>query len=305
MEVTVVIAAFAIDRLNDVLDCISSLRRQTFKVSQIILALDPVKSLIGFYKSKVPPYVDIVKSNKIGLSDARNAGIKEARGDIVAFIDDDAFADEKWVENLVRNYDDPNVMGVGGFIRPVWQTQRPKWFPEELDWIIGCSYKGLPDKKTTIRNPIGCNMSFRKEVFKVAGYFDTKTGRVGNLLMGHEDTEFAIRLYEEMPNRKILYDPEAVVNHRVAKTRTSLKYIARRSYSEGFSKALLASAKSDSRNMLYVEKDYLRDLLIGGVLDRLLRAEDLSCLLQAFALILSSSLVLLGYVTGKFTFQNT
>jgi glycosyltransferase involved in cell wall biosynthesis len=276
------------------------LKRQTFPAAEIILVLDPLKKLVEFYKSQVPHDVKIITSREAGLSSARNAGVEEARGEIIAFIDDDAIAEEKWLGNLVRNYEDPLVLGVGGLIKPVWESKRPSWFPEELDWIIGCSYKGLPENKAIIRNPIGCNMSFRKSVFEKAGYFGIDIGRVGSNLGSHEDTEFSIRITEKIPSHKILYDPTAVVYHKVPKSRTKMNYVARRSFAEGVSKAFFSRRKSNPTSILLVEKNYLRHLFSLGILGRLMRANKPKYVFQILVLLFSTWFVLLGYILENY-----
>lgn len=190
------------DRLNDVLNCIDSLRKQTFSPYEIILILDPDLKL-EFYASRVPSYVNVAISNERGLSNARNAGVRRASGDIVAFIDDDAIADIDWLRNLVKNYEYPSVFGVGGFVKPVWENERPMWFPEELDWIVGCSYKGLPEHRFVVRNPIGCNMSFFKDIFDKTGYFNANIGRFRRKLLGSEETEFSVRLLKIFQSRRL------------------------------------------------------------------------------------------------------
>lgn len=298
VSVSVVVATYSTERLNDVLDCISSLKRQTFPAADIILVLDPREMLVEYYKSRVPPEVRIVVSHDVGLSHARNAGIENATGEIVAFIDDDAVADEKWLENLVGNYEDLDVLGVGGMIEPMWENGRPGWFPEELYWIVGCSYKGLPESKGIIRNPIGCNMSFRKSIFEKIGYFDTEIGRVGNGLMAHEETEFSIRLLRRNPHCEILYDPEAVVHHKVPRSRANMKYIVIRSFAEGLSKAFFVRHRSNPASVLFVERNYLRRLFSTGILGRLIVANKPRYIFQILTLLLSTSLVVLGYLAG-------
>jgi glycosyltransferase involved in cell wall biosynthesis len=298
-RVSVVVCTYSEERLDHVLACIKSLKKQTLQPIKIILALDKDKALLDFYESHMPADVKIVVSSGFGLSNARNAGVKNAEGDIVAFIDDDAIADEKWLENLVKNYEDPLVLGVGGLIKPLWESKRPCWFPEELFWIVGCSYRGLPENKAIIRNPIGCNMSFRKSVFEKAGYFSADIGRVGSKLAAHEDTEFSIRMTEKIPGHKILYDPEAVVHHRVPKSRANLKYVARRSFAEGVSKAIFSCRKSNPTRILHVEKDYLTHLLLIVIPRRLIRGYKPENISQTLALLLSTWLVLMGYLVGK------
>ena len=81
-----------------------------------------------------------------------------------------------------------------GRIVPVFDRKRPRWLAEELDWIVGCTYKGMPETKAVVRNPIGANMAFRREVFDVAGKFRSEVGRYGKKLLGSEETELCMRL---------------------------------------------------------------------------------------------------------------
>jgi glycosyltransferase involved in cell wall biosynthesis len=297
-EVSVVISTYTAERINYVLECIRSLQKQTLPPKEIILALDPDEKLVEFYKLNVPDNVKIVVSEGYGLSYARNAGVKSAEGEIIAFIDDDAVADDRWLETLVRNYNDPNVMGVGGLIKPVWRSSRPLWFPEELDWVIGCSYKGLPECKAAVRNPIGCNMSFRREVFEKVGYFRPNMGRLGKSLLGGEEPELSIRILKKIPNAKILYDPLAIVYHIVTKDRLNLKYLITRSLNEGFSKAMISNLNGSLYN-LSTEKNYLRHLLRTAIPSRLKRFYNLYSLFQLTVLFVSLSSVLLGFILRK------
>src|SRR5439155_542168 len=77
---------------------------------------------------------------------ARTTGIDRAdRGDVIAFLDDDAVAEPDWLETMLRAYGDGSVMAVGGRIEPLWAAGRPGWFPPEFDWVVGCTYVGLPE----------------------------------------------------------------------------------------------------------------------------------------------------------------
>jgi len=75
-----------------------------------------------------------------GLSGARNTGAHAATGDVVVFLDDDARARSGWLARLLDGYRDPHVVGVGGRAEPMWQHGRPRWWPAEFDWVVGCSY---------------------------------------------------------------------------------------------------------------------------------------------------------------------
>jgi len=265
---------------------------------EIILVLDPDRDLGAFYASRVPRDVVIAFSGWPGLSNGRNAGVRQATGDIVAFIDDDAAADKDWLISLVKNYQDPHVLGVGGLVEPVWQNGRPRWFPEELDWVVGCSYKGLPRNRSSVRNPFGCNMSFRRNVFQQIGYFRTYIGRVGKIPLGSEEAEFSIRLLANILKSNIIHEPSAITYHRVPMHRKSIRYLAKRSLYEGFSKRLLERHVSGQIRALSLEKRYLEYLFTISLPSRLKRLHEFNSVLQLIVLLLSVSLVLAGYLIG-------
>jgi glycosyltransferase involved in cell wall biosynthesis len=303
VKISVVVSTYSRDRLKDLLDCIVSLKKQSLKPDEIILVLDPCPNLVEFYESELFEDVRVVVSQRRGLSNARNAGVRSSRGEIVSFIDDDAVADENWLENLVKNYEDTNVVGVGGLIKPLWEDGYPTWFPEELNWIVGCSYKGLPERKASVRNPLGCNMSFRKTVFEKVGYFRSDIGRFGKKLLASEETELSMRVLSKIQNSKIIYEPSAIVHHKVNKRRGSLKYVWVRSFYEGLSKAMI-SYKSSPSTKLSTEVSYLKYLLSVAIplrFKRIYKFEELSKLLT---LLISLFAVVTGFVTGKTVREN-
>ena len=172
-----------------------------------------------------------------GLSGARNTGLKAASQLVTAFLDDDAEARPGWLEHLVAPYSSPNVVATGGSVYPRWAGSRPRWLPPEFDWVVGCSYRGLPETTGQVRNPIGANMSMRTDPALDVGGFDESVGRVGTNTRGCEETELSIRLTARRPGSVILYVPAAAVDHYVAHERLTFKYFVRRCWHEGMSKA--------------------------------------------------------------------
>ena len=191
------------------------------------------------------------------------------------------------------------MVSVGGMIKPEWGGTRPKWFPEELDWIVGCSYRGLPETKASVRNAIGCNMSFRRTIFDEVGYFRHDVGRFGKHLLGSEEPELSVRIFEKIPKAKIVYNPEAVVHHKVSKGRKSLWYLWKRSFYEGLSKALLISSKKESEKALATEDRYLKYLVTHAIPSRLKKFYDFRSLSQLAILSLSLFAVFSGFASGK------
>ena len=296
--VTVVVCTHGKERASQTMKCIDSVRKQTLPPEEIILVLDdPDRNLATFYMRHVSSDVAIISPEGHGLGNARNSGVRRSTGDILAFIDDDAYADSKWLENLVTNYRDVHAIGVGGLIQPIWENGRPRWFPEELDWIVGCSYKGLPTQKSVVRNPIGCNMSFVREAFERVGYFRL-VSRVDFTLLAADEAEFSIRLLRNMPETRIIYDPSAVVYHRVPRYRSTFRYFVKRSFYEGLSKRILQTVEPRS---LSLETRYLAGLLGVSIISRLKHIAEPGTLPQLFALLVSISLVMVGYVCGMFS----
>jgi GT2 family glycosyltransferase len=262
-KVSIIISTYSMERKDYVLDCINSIKNQTLLPDEILLILDPLDDLISFYQKIIPDDVKIVKSNDFGLSKARNTGITIAEGEILVFIDDDAVAEKSWLNNLISNFSSKKIFAVGGLIRPLWEKNKPYWFPEELLWTIGCCYKGLPTKKSKIRNPIGCNMAFRKIVFDKVGFFKEKIGRLGKVLLAGEEAEFSLRIIEKLSEDAIIYDPSAIVYHNVPRSRAKLRYVLRRSFYEGVSKAIIT--KMESNTKLSTESSYIKYFLTKSI----------------------------------------
>src|SRR5205823_13368225 len=132
------------------------------------------------------------------------------------------------------------VVGTGGFAEAAWDGGRPPWFPPEFDWVVGCSYVGLPTTRALVRNPIGSTMSFRRAAVLEAGGFRSEIGRVGRSPVGGEETELCIRIGRARPDARIVFVPTARVRHRVPAARATWRYFTSRCYQEGRSKALIS-----------------------------------------------------------------
>lgn len=298
-KASVIVSTYTSLNLHFVLSCVESLRKQSVKPYEMILVLDPKPDLVEFYKSHGPSDIKVIVSNRCGLSNARNAGVASATGEILVFIDDDAIAEDTWLERLLDGYSSPDVVSVGGLIVPAWDNGCPLWFPEELNWIIGCSYKGLPETKSYVRNAIGCNMSFRRIVFEKVGNFRSDIGRFGKRLLAGEEAELSLRILEAMPDAKIVYDPTAIVHHRVPKSRGKFSYLFKRSFYEGVSKAMIGKREKGFQKSIYVENQYLKYLIGNAIPTRLKEIYRPKSFMQLLVLVFSATTVFLGYAVGK------
>lgn len=267
--VTVVLCTYTQRRWDSLLRAIASLRSQRRPPDQYLVVIDHNQPLLEQARSSFPSDIDVLASaDPRGLSGARNTGVQHAKGDVVAFLDDDAEADPGWLEELLRQYR-THVAGAGGVALPVWPGRgRPRWFPREFDWVVGCSYRGLPSSVTPQRNLLGAAMSFRRSVFDMVGTFDTAMGRLGSVPLGCEETEFALRIHRTLTGAQLVHVPPAVVHHHVAAERATVAYFLRRCYAEGISKAAVAQ-RAGSAQALSSERRYVRSTLPRGVVDGL------------------------------------
>lgn len=263
---SVIVCAYTDRRWAVLQESIQAALAQTPAPLEVLLVVDHNDALKQRCEAELRGEVRVLANEDAGgLSGARNTGVRHANGGIVAFLDDDAVPQEGWMHALLAPYADPKVMGVGGHVAPRWADGRPAWLPSEFWWTVGCSYRGLPTSPGPIRNPIGANMSFHRSAFAVAGAFTEGIGRLGSTPLGCEETEFSIRLRQDMPQGLIVYAPDARVSHLVTSDRTRWRYFVSRCWSEGLSKALVAR-EVGAADALSSERGYTLRTLPSGVL---------------------------------------
>ena len=301
MKISVIICTYTPARLKDLHQAIQSVQNQTRKPNEIIVSVDHNIEMFNQLKSELSLSIKVVhNTNTSGLSETRNTGIRCASGDIVAFIDDDAVAEKDWLESLTSHFCSSRVVAVGGKAIPIWLNgRRPTWFPEELDWIVGCTYKGLPLHGSEIRNVPGCNMAFRREVFEKIGFWRTEIGARGQAHKGGEEAELCLRIKHEMPGSLIFYEPERAIYHKVPPWRASLKWIFKNSFDQGVCKARLRKFSSLSPNPLSTENTYLRYLLLTSIPERLKRFYKLEAFCQIVVILLSIIATGTGYLVEE------
>ena len=299
-SVTVLICAYTERRWDQIVAAVESARAQTCPPEQIVLVIDHNPELLERSIAEIDGVDVMANRYESGLSGARNTGVDEAKGDIIAFLDDDARADHDWLEALVAPYADEGVVGTGGVARAAWPASRPSWFPAEFDWVVGCSYRGLPEHEAPIRNPIGANMSFRRSAFTTAGGFQTDVGRVGTLPLGCEETEFSIRLRSLVPGAQIIHVPDALVDHFVSADRLRVDYFLRRCIAEGVSKAAVTAHVGQEQG-LASERAYATRALPTGFLHGLVpgRTEGAWRPSRSAMIVVGLAATTLGYVLGR------
>lgn len=299
-SISVVICAYTEVRWRELVAAVASARRQTVAPLEVIVVVDHSPRLLERARAELPEVIVVANHEPPGLSGARNSGVAVARGGVVAFLDDDAAAAPDWLEQLITAYVDERVLGVGGEIEPVWESARPRWFPAEFGWVVGCTFRGLPERTSVVRNPIGANMSFRRELFETVGGFRSGFGRVGTRPLGCEETEWCIRAQRRRPDGVMLYEPRARVTHRVTASRARWRYFTSRCYAEGMSKALVAQV-AGKRDALASERTYVVRTLPRGVARAFADAGrgDPAGLARAGAIVVGVTITAAGYLIGR------
>jgi glycosyltransferase involved in cell wall biosynthesis len=188
---------------------------------------DQTRTALEEFAARHPGRFRYVLELKQGLSNARNAGILAARGEVIAFTDDDVIVDAAWLGNLTRCLLDGTWAGSGGRVLPLQSVVLPRWLSLSGPYALGGAVAALFDQgdepKELNEPPFGANMAFRKEVFESYGYFRPDLGRRPGSLISYEDTEFGKRLMAA--GERLGYEPSAIVYHPVLDERLNKKYV--------------------------------------------------------------------------------
>ncbi|PZD74231.1 GalNAc(5)-diNAcBac-PP-undecaprenol beta-1,3-glucosyltransferase [Acaryochloris thomasi RCC1774] len=199
-------------------------------------------------KSRIAGNLHYIYESEIGLSKARNTGWEAAKGEYIAYLDDDAIATPHWLATLLHNFENitPKPACIGGKIDPIWEAERPEWLPDKLlpyltilDWS---SELIIIDENQYIA---GANMAFTQQALTLANGFQTKFGRRGKKLLSNE--ELVLQNQIRKHGLDIYYNPEAVVEHHVVADRLQQNWFVKRTYWQGVSRAfLIVSEQSPS-----------------------------------------------------------
>lgn len=302
MLVSTIICAHSLDNYQNLTEAVTSLLVQTHPELEVIIAIDGneefYKKVVANYRSQDTVKAVLLRENA-GVSAARNAGVRVARGDVIAFMDDDAAADRQWVENLLSTYREYDAVAVGGKILPLWLGGKPDHLPEELYWLVGVTHDGFAGEEVVeVRNTFGPNMSFKREVFEKVGGFSESLGfiRKGASCVQAEEPELSLRMKQTL-GKGVVYNPRAIVYHKVPQSKLRVRTLLRRAFYQGYSKALLGKLNVSADSMA-TEKSYLRDLLLKYIPLRMKRIYDITELKKLSVLIASIFCVGLGFSYG-------
>jgi glycosyltransferase involved in cell wall biosynthesis len=228
-RVSVIICAYTLDRWELLNKSLQSVVQQETQPIEVILCIDHNNDMFKRCVLELPPTFShapwefrvIENRYDTRLGGARTSAAEIATGDVLAFLDDDAYATPSWLRRLMDVYDDATVFAVGGAPIAVYEVDRPRWFPFECNWIFGCAYRGLPKRRRPVDHLIGANMSVRREALMSWGGFHSDN---------HDDMDLSHRTSHAYGVASVVYEPKAVVYHFVPKGRLTWSYFWRRCF---------------------------------------------------------------------------
>ncbi len=254
-KVSVAICSY--NRARFIIKAVESIFRQDFDQQhyEVIVvdnnSTDETMQLLESFKQVHPSYNFrfFLETNQ-GVAWARTRCAKEARGEIVAYIDDDSEAQPGWLSGIVQFFDaHPSVYSLGGKIIPRFLTTVPDWYSKYFFGLVGAFDQGDQVKRLQgERYPCGANMSFRKEAFELIGYFNTALGRSGKGLLATEEKDIYKRVLST--GYQVYYLPQVAVTHAVEANKFDVKYVKRHSMGIGGGERL----RLKGQNLLLIKK---------------------------------------------------
>ncbi len=218
------------NRLPLLRDCVASIRRCGHPAFEI-LVVDNASTDGTAEALKEMPDVRILRFDRDrDLAACRNAGIEAAHGDIIAFTDDDCTVEKDWLSRIEADLQDHDA--VGGVALPFGDFSPPRWWDEEINWLVGLSVPGhYGPKAGEVYLPASLNLAYRAPILRALRFREGAPGLAGRN-MTREDSDLWLRT--RGGGHRTLFDPALVVYHRVPPGRLAIAFCVKRAFSDGF-----------------------------------------------------------------------
>ncbi|HOE27560.1 MAG TPA: glycosyltransferase family A protein [bacterium] len=219
------------NRLPFLRDCVESIRANGYADHEIVVVDNAstdgtAEALAGMDDVRVVRF-----DRDRELAACRNAGIDAARGDIIAFTDDDCAIEKDWLVRIEADLRDHDA--VGGVALPLGDFHPPRWWDDEINWLVGLSVPGhYGPRAGEVYLPASLNLAYRAPVLRALGFREGAPGLAGRN-MTREDSDLWLRT--RAGGHRTLFDPSLVVYHRVPPERLTVSFCVRRAFSDGFS----------------------------------------------------------------------
>jgi len=231
--------------LRRCLDALSEVEGE-FDVIVVDSASQPsCRPLVDDYRTRIGS-LRYLSEERLGHSRARNRGIADARGDVIAFLDDDAAPHHDWARQIVLPFERDDAIGcVGGACHAVFpDVPRPSWLSDRLLQFAAITRFGPigREARSSSEWPFGANMAFRRDALLAASPFPERLGRHGSNLLSGDETPVIESVRRH--GWKVWLEPSAVVDHAVHVERCQSRYYWRRLWWTGITRARATDASA-------------------------------------------------------------
>lgn len=293
--ITVAFSTFRETYFEWVIGLLKALEKQTIKDFDVIVIVNRnkryFKKLLDTikYGTKMSYETNVIFNPfDKGIAHSRNIALKNAKTPYIAYTDDDAIPHPRWLEELVWALElDGKTGAVTGPVFGRWEPGTKNyhvWFPKELYWIVGCTPWTIKEV-AEVRNGFASNLALKRVIVLKIGGFSENFGYNPENLMAGEEPELGIKLVKA--GYVTLWNPNAIVFHRISEERLKTRNILVRSFIEGKSKAYLSQIYGS--DILKLETNHLQSIVKHLITARFLKSKA--------SLLLATMAVLTGYLT--------
>ncbi len=237
MQVSIIIPTY--NRSSVLLQALKSLQEQTLESFEILVidnaADSKIQSMVAEFNQTATIPVNYIPEPQLGLHNARHAGAKAARGDILVFTDDDATFDTAWLQVYADSFlQHPEMVAAGGPVRPIWEVPPPQWLLDYMGDSKMFPILSLMEPYAELRLDsqgffFGVNMAIRRDALFKLGGFNPES--FGDIWLGDGESGLNRKLWEN--NLLVGYVPAAIVHHHIPPSRMTIDYFCRRMANEG------------------------------------------------------------------------
>jgi len=239
MKISAIIPTYC--RPNLLLRSLKSLQEQTLQDFEILVvdnAADlAVEHLVQEFNHSARVPAQYIPEPELGLHNARHAGSRAARGEVLVFTDDDATFDPKWLEAYCSAFTAyPEMVAAGGPVRPIWDSPPPEWLlnfkSESKKFPILSLMEPYQDFVLSPHGEFyGVNMAIRRDLLFELGGFNPES--FGDIWLGDGESGLNKKLWNQ--GMLVGYIPDAIVYHHIPPQRMTSRYFCRRMANEGAS----------------------------------------------------------------------